>query len=158
MNQDGTWYGGRPRPRGLCVRCGPSFPYRKGVQSQFSANVRCGQTTGWTKMALDMEVDLGPGDSVFNGDPATHRTEGTPTTTQFLAPVYCGQTAGWMKTPLGTEVDLGPGHNVLELCMKRAQQPSIFSAGVYCGHGCPSQLLLSPCYITLIAKKFYMRL
>jgi len=77
-------------------------------------------------MALGTGVGLSPGDFVFNGDPATPRTEGTPTTTQFLAYVYCGQTAGWMKTPLGTEVDLGPGHIVLDgsqLCAKRAQQP-----------------------------------
>ena len=38
-------------------------------------------------MALGMEVGLGPGDFVFDGDPATPRTEGTPTTTQFLAHV-----------------------------------------------------------------------
>jgi len=53
-----------------------------------------------------------------------------------------------MKTPLGTEVDLGPGHTVLDgsqLCAKRAQQPPIFSARVYCGHGRPSQLLLISC-------------
>jgi len=24
MHQDATWYGGRPQPRGLCVRWGPS--------------------------------------------------------------------------------------------------------------------------------------
>ena len=48
------------------------------------------------------------------GDPATPRTEGTPTATQFLSHVYCGQTAVWMKTPLGTEVDLSPGHIVLD--------------------------------------------
>ena len=80
-------------------------------------------------MPLGMEVGLGPGDFVFDRDPATLRTEGTPTTTQFLAHVYCGQTAGWMKTPLGTEVDLGPGHIVLDgsqLCVKRAQQPPSF--------------------------------
>ena len=65
-------------------------------------------------MALGMEAGLGPGDSVFDRDPAIPRTEGTPTTTQFLAHVYCGQTAGWMKTPLGTEVDLGPGHAILD--------------------------------------------
>jgi len=65
-------------------------------------------------MAFGMEVGLGPGDVVFYGDPATPRTEGTPTTTQFLAHVYCGQTAGWMKTPRGTEVDLGLGHIVLD--------------------------------------------
>ena len=65
-------------------------------------------------MALGMEVGLGPGDFVFDGDPATPRTDGTPTTTQFLAHVYCGQTAGWTKTPRGTKVDLGPGHIVLD--------------------------------------------
>ena len=54
-------------------------------------------------MALGTEVGLGPGNFLFDGDPATPRTEGTPTTTQFLADVYCGQTAGWMKTPLGTK-------------------------------------------------------
>ena len=57
-------------------------------------------------MALGMEVGLGPGDFVFDGDPATPRTEGTLTTTRVLAHDYCGQTAGWMKTPLDTEVDL----------------------------------------------------
>jgi len=58
-------------------------------------------------MALGMDVGLGPGNFVFDGDPATPSTEGTPTTTQYLAHVYCGQTPGWMKVPLGTEVDLG---------------------------------------------------
>jgi len=65
-------------------------------------------------MALGLEVGLGPGDFVFDGDPATPRTECTPTPTQFLAHVYCGQTAGCMKTPLGTEVDLGPVDIVLD--------------------------------------------
>ena len=65
-------------------------------------------------MALGMQVGLSPGDSVYDADSATARTEGTPTTSQFLAHVYCGQTAIWMKTPLGTEVDLGPGHTVLD--------------------------------------------
>ena len=83
----------------------------KGHSPQFLANVRCIQTTGWTKMTLGMEVGLGPGDFVFDGHPATPRTEGTPTPTQFLAHVYCGQT---MKTPVGTEVDLGQGHIVLD--------------------------------------------
>jgi len=65
-------------------------------------------------MPLGTELGLSPGDSVFDGDPATTRTEGTPTTTQFLAYVYCGQSAGLMKMPLGTEVELGPGHIVLD--------------------------------------------
>ena len=35
---------------------------RKGAEppSQFSAHVYCGQTAGWIKMALGMEVGLGP--------------------------------------------------------------------------------------------------
>ena len=149
MDQNGTCHGGRPQPRRLCVRWGPSFPSPKGAQSpQFLASVRCGQTTGWTKMALGMEVGLSPGDFVFDGDPATPRTEGTPTTSQFLAHVYCGQTAGWMKTPLGTKVDLGPGHILLDrvpALHKTGTAAPIFSARVYCGHGRPSQLLLSSC-------------
>ena len=28
---NGTWYGGRPRPRRLCVRWGPSYPQKKGT-------------------------------------------------------------------------------------------------------------------------------
>jgi len=60
---------------------------------QFSANVRCGKTAGWTKMPLGMEVDLGPGVFVFDGDPAPPRKKAEPLT-QFLAHVYCGQTAG----------------------------------------------------------------
>jgi len=80
-------------------------------------------------MALGMEVGLGPGDFVFDWDPATPMTEGTPTTTQFLAHVYCSQTAGWMKTPLGTEVDLSPGHVVLDAVpalRERGTAPPLF--------------------------------
>ena len=32
--------------------------------------VCCGQTVGWIKMPLGMEVGLGPGDIVLEGDPA----------------------------------------------------------------------------------------
>jgi len=99
-------------------------------------------------MSLGMEVDLSPGDFVLDGDPATPKTEDTPTTTRFLAHVYCGQTAGWMKTPLGTEVDLGPGHIVLDgvpALRKTGTAVPILSARVYCGHGRPSQPLLSSC-------------
>ena len=65
-----------------------------------------------------------------------------------MANVYCGQTGGWMKTPVGTEVDLSPGHNVLAgvpSLRETGTAAPIFSARVYCGHGRPSQLLLSSC-------------
>ena len=68
------------------------------------------------------------------------------------AEICCGQMAGWIKMPLGTEVGLGPGDVVLDgdpapPPAKGAQQPPLFSVHVYCGHGRPSQLLLSPCLI-----------
>jgi len=89
MDQDATCYGGRPRPTRHCVRWEPSSPFPKGAQpeppTQFSANVRCGRTAGWTKMVLDMAVGLGPGDFVFDREPAaaTFRKEGTSTFTHF---------------------------------------------------------------------------
>jgi len=57
---------------------------------------------------------------------------------------------GWMaKMPLGMEVDLGPD----DLCSMGTQlppekgtaSPTQFLTHVYCGHGRPSQLLLSSC-------------
>jgi len=97
-------------------------------------------------MPLSMEVCLGPGDFVFDGEPATPRKRDTYPT-QFLVHVYCGQTAGWMKTPLGTEVDLGPGEVVLEgvpALRETCTAAPIFSAHVYCGHGRPSQVQTPP--------------
>ena len=76
----------------------PGPPPLKGHSPQLSASVRCGQTAGSTKMPLGMEVDLGPGDSVF----------------QYLVHVYFDQTAGWIKIPLGTEVNPGTGDVVLD--------------------------------------------
>jgi len=41
MDQDATWYGGRPRPRQHCVRRGLNFPAKGGTAPLFSANVYC---------------------------------------------------------------------------------------------------------------------
>ena len=75
MHQDGTCYGDRLQPRRLCVRWGPtpSQPPKRG-----GANVRCGQTARWTKVALGMEVGLAPVDFAQWG-PSYPRKEGTPT-------------------------------------------------------------------------------
>jgi len=72
IDQDATWYRGKPRPRRHCVRWGPSSPLQQGAEPppNFSAHVYCGQTAGWIKMALGMEVGLGPGHVVLDGDPA----------------------------------------------------------------------------------------
>jgi len=68
MDQDGTWYRGRPQPRRLCIRRRPSpFPKGGGASSPFSAHFYCGQTAGCIKMPLRMEVGLNPGDFVLDG-------------------------------------------------------------------------------------------
>ena len=90
---------------------GTQLPLPKGAQPPISGPLRCGQTAGWTKIPLGVEVGLGPGDFVFGGDLAPPEKRHSPT--QFFAHVYCGQTAGWIKMSLGTEVNLGPGNFVL---------------------------------------------
>jgi len=107
MHQDATSYGDRPRPRPHCARWGPSSPR----SPPFSAHVHCGQMAGWSKMSLGMEVGLGRGNFVLDGDPAPRIKGHSP---QFSAHFYCGQTAGWIKMPLDTEVNLGPGNVMLD--------------------------------------------
>ena len=50
----------------------PVIPRKKGTHTptQFLARVYCGQTAGWIKMPLGMEVGLGPGHIVLDGVPA----------------------------------------------------------------------------------------
>jgi len=84
MNQDATWYGGRPQPRGLFVLDGhPARSPKRGGAPQFSPHVCCGQTLVWTKMPLGMEVGLGPGDVVFDGDAAPQKKRHTPLPPNF---------------------------------------------------------------------------
>ena len=45
------------------------LPKKEGGAPKFSAYVYCGQTAGWIKMVLGMEVGLSPGDLVvLDGD------------------------------------------------------------------------------------------
>jgi len=81
MHQDATWYGARPQPRGLCIRWGPR------PLSKFTAHVYCGQTAGWIKMALGIEVSLTPGDFVLHGDPAPIPKRGRSPLPNFR-PIY----------------------------------------------------------------------
>jgi len=52
MHQDATLYGGRPQPRQLFGRWGPSPLPKNGRSPQFSAHVYCGQTAAWIKMLV----------------------------------------------------------------------------------------------------------
>jgi len=71
MDQDETWHAGRPQPWPHCVRWGLSSPIpQSGRSPPFLAHICCGQMAGWIKMKLGMQVDLGPGHIVSDGDPA----------------------------------------------------------------------------------------
>jgi len=95
----------------------------------------------WIKMPLGREVGLDQSNILLDGDlapPSPKKAE-----LQFSAHVYCGQTAVWMKMSLRTEVDLSPGHIVLDgdpapLPPRKVHSSPLFSARIYCGHGCPS--------------------
>ena len=66
-------------------------------------------------MSLGMELGLGPGDFVLDGDPAPSPKRGrSPPPKKKSAHAYCGQTAGCIKMPLGMEVGLSPGDVVLD--------------------------------------------
>ena len=91
-----------------CHVC-PVCPSVRPSVRPFVCLVYCGQTVGWIKVKLGMEVGRGPGHIVRWG-PSPPKGGTTP---QFSVHIYCGQTAGWIKRPLSTEVGLGPGGVVL---------------------------------------------
>ena len=75
LNQDATWYGGRPRPwRHLCVRIGPIPP----KNAPTSRPIYCGRTAGWIKMPLGKEAGRDPGHIELDGDPARPRKKAHP--------------------------------------------------------------------------------
>ena len=84
-------------------------------------------------MPIGTKVGLGPGNIVFDANPAPlPRGRAHP---QFSAHVCCGQTACWIKMPLGTKVGLSPGHIVLHgdpASPRKGHSPQV-SAHVYCG-------------------------
>jgi len=96
-DQDTTWYGGKPRPRRRCIRCGRSFPL-KGAQPPV-----LGPCLLWPNGWMDEDA------SWYGSRP-------------------------WPRP-----------HCFWRSPAKGAQQLPFFSAHVYCGHGRPSQLLLSSC-------------
>jgi len=91
---------------------------------------------GWLdQMKLGVQVDLGPGHIVLDGDPAPPAPKGH--SPQFSAHICCGQMGGWIKMPLGREVGLDPSDIVLDGTQlhspKRGQgQSPQFSVHVCC--------------------------
>jgi len=111
MDQDATWYGGRPRPMRHCVRWGPSPPSKKDT----APNIRPGlswpngciydqYTTCYGSIGLSLRQ------IVLDGDPVIKGYSPPP----LSAHIRCGQTAGWTKMPFGTEIALGPCNFVLD--------------------------------------------
>jgi len=140
---------GRPRFTRHCVTWGPSSPPLKGHSPQFSVNVHCGQMAGWTKIPLGVEVGLGPGNFVFDGEPATPRKKGTLPDAIF-GPCLLWPN-GWMDEdstcyrsrpqPTPHCIRWGPRSPT-----ERRTAAPLFLADVGCGHSCSSQPLLSSCH------------
>ena len=75
--QDETWHLGRPRPWPHCIRWGTSSHSREGAQLlPIFGPYLLWPNGGWIKIPLRMEVDLGPGDFVLDGDPACPAQKG----------------------------------------------------------------------------------
>jgi len=114
-DQDATWYRGRPWPRRHCVRWGPSSAFPKRGQSPLptfrpmSIVAKLLDGSRWHSM----EVGLGPGHIVLNGDTAPVPQKGTEPPI-FGPCLLWSKRLGWIKTPLGKEVDIGPGYFVLD--------------------------------------------
>jgi len=63
-------------------------------------------------MKLGVQVGLGPGHIVLDGDPAPPPPKGH--NPQFSVHICCDQMAAWIKMLLGMELGLGPGDFVLD--------------------------------------------
>jgi len=100
--------------------------------------VYCGQTIGWIKMKLGMQLGLGPGHIVLDGELPSSKRGRNP---QFSACICCGQMAGWIKMPLGREVRLSPSDIVLDGThlppqKKKAAWPIVFGPCLLWPNGC----------------------
>jgi len=102
--------------------------------------VYCGQMVGWIRMPLGMEIGLGSGDIVLDGDPCSSPKGAQPRPPQFLTHACYGQRPGWIKMLHGTEVGLGPGHIVLD---GHSSRSPVFGACLSWPNGRPSKQLLN---------------
>jgi len=141
----------RPMLSGRCLSVCPVCPVCVPVCLSVTLEY-CGQTVGRIKMNLAVQVGLRPGHIVLHGVPAVdpappHNGAGAPP--PIFGPCLLWPN-GWMDDdatqyrsrplPRPHRVRRGPicalvkGNNIL-----------LFSVRVYCGHGRPSQMLLSCC-------------
>ena len=98
------------------IQLSPKWGTASQPLPQFSAHDRCGQTAGWIKMPIGMEVGLSPGELVLDGNPPKREQscdfQPMSLLAQLSAHVCSDQMAGCIRIPLGMEVGLGPRDTV----------------------------------------------
>jgi len=122
MDQDATWYRGRPRPRWHCVR-GVIYIFKTGLILSDENSDNLTQLPSWK-----------------GAQPPPH----------FSAHICCGQVAGWIRIPLGMEVGLVPADIVLDVdpVTLWGTAPPLFGPCLLWPNSHPSQQLLSSCWIS----------
>ena len=72
MDQDSTWYRGRPWPKPQCVRWGPSSPTKRAQRPPILAMSIVAKRLDGSRchLVVGTEVGLGPGDILLDGDSA----------------------------------------------------------------------------------------
>ena len=158
MCSDGQGYSSLPRfLSSITFTC--KLPYAIGQLSCLSSVlmvtlVYCGQTVGWIKMKLGVEVGLGPS-HVLNGDPAPPPTKGT-------GPQLSGRLwwpNGWMDqdaTWYGGRPRPRPHYLRWGPCSLKGAQPPIFGPCLLWPNGCSSQLLLSTCILCGNIEQYFV--
>jgi len=95
MDQDATWYAGRPRPRPHCFRWDPVLPNKRSTAAPLLAHVYCGQTARRIKISLGTELGLGHRPHFLRQRPNSPTERGTAP--PLSAHVYCGQTVAHLS-------------------------------------------------------------
>ena len=129
---------------------GTQLPLKKDTVPHFLAHVYCDQTAGWMKMPLGTKVDLGPGDIVLDAVAAP------PPLLKGAQPPVFFPCLTWPNSWLDEDATwYGSRPRPRPHCVRRGPSSPrdrctaapLFLAHVFCGHGRPSQLLLSSCSI-----------
>jgi len=138
MHQDATWHGGRPQPRELCVRWGPSRPLPKGRSSNFWPMSIAAKRLHGSRCHLVRRYRVG---HCVRWGPSSP----SPKWGRSPFPIF-GLCLLWPNGWVGEDTTWHgsrPWPN--PHCIRRGPS-SVRKGHVYCGHGCPSRLLLSSCH------------
>jgi len=110
-----------PNVQFLADRCNATFGYCHRMLSVVClfvclsvTRLHCGQTVGWIRVPLGMEVVLGPSDIVLDGDVAPPTQRVTAALPNYFGPSLLWPNGCMDRMPLGTEVGLDPGDTVLD--------------------------------------------